>query len=282
MVQELVSKKAYSCKDLQFLLMKTDKTGSGLALELRCDLLTVETSKLFEKSDIDVPTLENVMNLGAKIKLESVEEAIKHINDEKVPVLKFAVSACEPKLECEDLTSLCTQALYLSKPEISAWLITKGAKPDNETIIKAIDIKNPNESLVSFLLSIPDGCVCLLMHCISKSAPALAERCLQGCTSIFSQVINLGDFLKSSKDLLCQNPDLLEGLLKTGVNPNGLSDNNRPIDAVLALPKDFHSKARILCLLSEYGTDLTKATYPRGQGTTIFHIATEMAIELRK
>ena len=282
MVQELVSKKYYTCKDLQFLLMKTDQTGSGLALDLKCDLLTLKTSKLFEKSDIDVTTLEAVMELGATIKLKGVERAVKHITDDKVPVLKYAVSACDPKLESEALNSLCEQALSLSKPNLSAFLMSEGAKPNNEIVMKAIDVKSPCNSLVSALLLTPDGCVCLLIQSINKSELALAERCLEGCTSIFSQVINLGDFLKSSRDLLCQNPSLLESLLKLGVSPNGLPDGSRPIDAVLELPKDFQNKARLICLLIENGVDLTKATYPRAHGTTIFHIAVEMAIDLRK
>ena len=66
------------------------------------------------------------------------------------------------------------------------------------------------------------------------------------------------------------------------MNPDGLTDSNRPIDAVLALPKDFPQKTRLICTLIESGADIKKATYPRGQRTTIFHIATELAIEKGK
>ena len=274
--------KTCTCKHLQFMVMKNEMAGSGIALELNCNLSGVETFKLFQKSDIDLQTLEAVVKLGAKIKLKSVEEAVKHISDNKILVLRFAVSACDPKLECGALTSLCTKALSLRKPDLSAFLISEGAKPDNANIINAVDTKMPNEGLVSFLLSTSDGCSYLLLHAITTSALALAEQCLGDSALVCSEMIDLGKLMKSSRDLLCQNPELLENLFKAGVNPDGLSDDNRPIDAILALPKDFHQKARLLCLLAEHHADFTKATYPRSQGTTILHIATEMAIEHRK
>ena len=223
-----------------------------------------------------------MVKLGAKLKQKSVEEAVKHISDNKVLVLRFVVSACDPKLECNALTSLCAQALSLCKPDLSDFLISEGAKPDNASVINAVDTKMPNEGLISFLLSTPDGCSHLLLHAINTSALSLAEQCLGDGAIVCSEMIDLGKFVKSPRDLLCQNPHLLEKLLKAGVNPDGLSDDNRPIDAILALSKDFQHKARLLCLLAEHHTDFTRATYPRSQGTTILHIATEMAIELRK
>lgn len=272
-----------TCKHLQFMVMKNEMAGSGIALVLKCNLSRLETFKLFKKSDIDLKTLEAVVKLGAKIEVESVEEAVKHISDDKVLILKFVMSACDPKLESSAFTSLCAQALSLHKPKLSAFFISEGAKPDNASVINAVDTKMPNEGLVSFLLSTPDGCSYLLLHAISSSALSLAEQCLgDSCAIVSSEMIDLGKIMKSPRDLLCQNPHILEKLLKAGVNPDGLSDDSRPVDAILALPKDFRHKARLLCLLAEYHTDFTRATYPRSQGTTILHIATEMAIELRK
>ena len=281
-VLELVSSNKYTCKHLQFVIMKTGKHGSGIALELKCNLSELKISELFKKGDIDVPTLQALIKLGAAVKSKNVEKVVKHISDDKLPVLEFALSVSDPKVESEALTSLCMQTLADKKPILSHFLISEGARPDSESIIKAIDIKNPHEDLVSYLLSTPDGCVCLLMHAIHKSALTLAEKCLSGSTMIFSEVINLGDFLSSSRNLLCNEPDFLEKLLKIGVNPDGLCDSNRPIDAVLALPKDFQLKPRLMSILIEHGADLTKATYPRTQRTTIFHIATEMAIDRGK
>ena len=261
------------------------KRGSGVAEELGCNLSTLDTSKLFEKPDINLQTLQAVIKLGATITLNDIEKAVKHITDNKVLVLESAVKTCDPKLEGEALTSLCKQALTLNKPMFAAFLISQGANPDNESIIKAVNTKNPNEGLVACLLSTPGGCTCLLKHSLSKSSLSLAQKCLDdhdNSSFTISQEIDLGDYLKSSKDLLCQNPDLLNRLLKIGVNPNGLNDGNRPIDAVLALPKDFPQKIRLICTFIESGADLTKATYPRTQGTTIFHIATELAIEKGK
>lgn len=262
--------------------MKTDMTGSGVAIDLKCDLSEMKISKLFDKKDIEIPTIEAAMKLGATIKLRNVEKIIKRISDDQISILEFVLTACDPSPDKDALTSLCNQALSLNKPEISALLISKGAKPDNEGVIRFINNQKPNESLVSYLLSTPDGCVCLLMLAICSSSLPLATRCLDGCTSIFKEVIELGNFLKSSKDFLCQNPDFFEELLKFGVNPNGLSDDNRPIDAVLALPSDFEYKSRLICILAEHGADFTKATYPRIQGKSIFHIATEMASQLSK
>ena len=256
------------------------KRGSGVAEELGCNLSKLDTSKLFEKPDINLQTLQAVIKLGAAITLNDIEKAVKHITDDKVLVLESAVIACDPKLEGEALTSLCKQALTLNKPMLSAFLISQGANPDNESIIKAIDAKNPNESLVACMLSTSDGCAWLLKHSLSKSSLTLAQKCLDdGSSPTISLEIDLGHFLKSPKDLLCQNPDLLDRLLKIGVNPDGLTDNSRPIDAILALPKDFPQKIRLICTLVESGADLSKATHPRAQGTTIFHIAAELAIE---
>ena len=278
-VLELVSSNQYSCEHLQFVIMKTGKRGSGIALELKCNLSELKTSEIFKKGDVDVRTLQALIKLEATIKPKSVEKAIRHITDDKLPVLQFALSVCDPKVESEGLTSLCTQALADKKAMFSHFLISEGAMPDSENVIKALNLNNPHEGLVSFLLSTPYGHVCLIMHAIHKSALTLAEKCLNGSTTIFPEVINLGDFLRSSKDLLCNQPDFLEKLLKIGVNPDGLHDSNRPIDAVLALPKDFQLKPRLMSTLIENGADLTKSTYPRTKGTTIFHIATEMAID---
>ena len=261
------------------------KRGSGVAQELGCNLSKLDASKLLEKPDINLQTLQAVIKLGATITLNNIEKAIKHITDDKELVLEHAMKACDPQPEGEILTSLCKQALTLNKPMLSAFLISQGANPDSESIIKAVDTKNPNEGLISFLLSTPGGCTCLLKHSFSKLSLSLAQKCLNlqdSSSSTFSQEIDLGHFLKSSKDLLCQTPDLLDRLLKIGVNPDGLTDSNRPTDAVLALPKDFAQKARLICTLIESGADLKKATYPRSQGTTIFHIAIEMAIEKGK
>lgn len=263
--------------------MKTDKSGSGIAVELKCNLSELKMSKLFKKDDVDVPTLQALIKLGAVLNPKSVERAVSNITDDKLPVLQFALSVCDPKVESGTLTSLCKQALAEKKPILAHFLISEGAKPDSESIIKAIDIKNPHEDFVSYLLSTPDGCMCLLMHAIHKSELSLAEKCLlSGSTIIFPEVINLSDLLRSSKDLLCNEPVFLEKLLKIGVNPDGLCDSNRPIDAVLALPKDFQLKPRLMSILIEHGADLTKSTYPRTQRTTIFHIATEMAIDRGK
>ena len=275
--------KTCSCNHLQFVIVKGRRRGSGIAQELGCNLSKLDASKLFEKSDIDLQTLQAVIKLGAIISFNSIEKAIKHITDDKRLVLESAVTACDPKLEGEALTSLCNQALNLNKPILSAFLISQGANPDSESMIRAVDTKNPSEGLVSHLLSTPDGTVCLFKHSLSKSSLTLVQKCLDGgYSSTLSQTINLGDFLKSSKDLLCQNPDLFDALLKTDVNPNGLSDSNKPIDALLALPKDLPQKIRLVSTLIEYGADLTKATYPRAQGTTIFHMATELAIQKGK
>ena len=282
-ILDLVSMKTCSCNHLHYVIVKGIKGGSGIAQELGCNLSKLDTSKLFEKSDIDLQTLQAVIKLGATISLSDVENAVEHITDNKELVLESAMKACDPKPEGEALTSLCKQALTLKKPTLSAFLISQGANPDNESIIKAVDIKNPNDGLVSYLLSTPEGCACLFKHSLSKSSLALAQKCLDclddGSSSTISQEINLGHFLKSSKDVLCQNPDLFDRLLKIGANPDGLTDSDRPIDAVLALPKDFPQKIRLICTLVESGADLKKATYPRTQGTTIFHIATELAIE---
>jgi hypothetical protein len=263
-------------------MMKTDLIGSGVAIDLECDLSQLKMSKLLDIKDIEVPTIEAAMKLGAKIKHRDIEKAVKYISDGQISILEFALTAYDPNLDKDALTLLCNQALSHNKPEISAFLISKGAKPENENVIKSITSQNAHEGLVSYLLSTPDGCVCLLLQAISNSTLPLAKRCLEGCTSIFKDVIDLSIFLKSSKDLLCQNPDFFEELLKFGANPNGISDNNRPIDAVLALPSDFEYKSRLLCTLAKNGADLTKATYPRTQGTSIFHMGTEMAFQHSK
>ena len=279
MILKLVSLEQCLCKHLNFVLIKTRKFGSGIAPALKCDLSELKTSSLVKKSDIDLPILESVVKLGATLTTKSIEKAVKYITDDKLPTLEYALSSCNPKLEGKALTLLCTQALGLNKPLISEFLIKQGAKPACDSVIKAVDTKTPQEGLVSYLLSTPDGCVCLFIHAISKSAVTLAEKCLDGSTIIFPDVIDLGDFLKSSKNILCNNVELLDQLLKTGVKPDGLTDSNRPIDAVLALPKDFQKKVKLVCILIDYGADLMKATYPRVQRTTIFHIATEIAIE---
>ena len=279
MVIKLVSLKDCSCKHLKFVLIKTSKYGSGIAPALKCSLSELKTALLFEKRDIDVPTLEAVVKLGATLTSKSIEKAVKYIKDDNLPTLEYALSSCNPKLEGEALTPLCTQALGLNKPLISDFLIKQGAKPACDSVIKAVDTKTPQEGLVSYLLSTPYGCVCLFIHAISQSALTLAEKSLEGSTIIFPEVIDLGDFLKSSKNLLCNNLELLGKLLKTGVKPDGLTNSNRPIDAVLALPKDFKNKVNLVCILIDYGADLIKATYPRGQGTTIFHIATQIAFD---
>ena len=282
MVTKLLTLKTCYDNHLQYVLMKTDLAGSGIAIDLKCDLSKLKTSKLLEKKGIELSTIEAAIKLGATIKPKGVEKVVKHITNDQIPILEFALTACDPKLDGEALTSLCNQALSLNKPTLSAFLLSKGAKPDNEGVIKSINTQEPHESLVSYISSTPDGCVCLLMHAINNSALDLAKRCLDGSTSIFSHVIDLSNFLKSSKGLLCQNPDFFEELLKSGANPDGLCDSNRPIDALLALPSDFEHKSRLICTLAECGADLTKATYPRTQATSIFHIGTEMAIQLSK
>ena len=282
LVTELLTLKTCYGNHLQYVIMKTDMAGSGIAVNLKCDLSKLKTSKLFEKKGIAISTIEAAVKLGATVKLKSVEKAVKHISDDQVPILELSLTACDPKVDGEALTSLCNQALSLNKPTISSFLISKGAKPDNESVIKSINTQEPHESLVSYISSTPDGCVCLLMHAINNSALDLAKRCLDGSTLIFSQVIDLNNFLTSSKGLLCQNPDFFEELLKSGANPDGLCDSNRPIDALLALPSDFEHKSRLICTLAECGADLTKATYPRTQATSIFHIGTEMAIQFSK
>ena len=281
-VTKLLSIKICRSKHLQYVTMKTHMTGSGVAIDLECDLSELKMSKLLNKKGMEISTIEAAMKLGAIIKLRDVEKVVKHISDDRISILEFALTACDPNLDNDALTLLCNQALSLNKPEISAILISKGAKPDNENVIKSITSQNAHEGLVSHLLSTPDGCVCLLLQAISNSSLVLAKRCLEGCTSIFKEVIDLGIFLKSPKDLLCQNPDFFEELLKLGANPNGLSDSNRPIDGVLALPSDFEYKSRLMCILAEHGADLTKATYPRTQGTSIFHMGTEMAFQHSK
>ena len=168
MVTALLSMKTCYAKHLQYVIMKTDMTGSGIAVDLKCDLSELKISKFFDKKDIDVPTIEAVMKLGAKIKLKNVEKAVKLLSDDQVPIIEFVLTACDPNLDINTFTSLCNQALSLNKPEVSALLISKGAKPDNENIIKFIDNQKPHESLVSYLLPKPDGCVCLLMHAITQ------------------------------------------------------------------------------------------------------------------
>lgn len=285
MISVLVDMKYCCCKHIQFVVTKTDATGSGIALRLNCDLSELKASKIFKKSDVGKATLEALVKLGTKIKPACLEKAVKYISDDKLPVLEYAVATCDPKLDDESLTSLCEQSLSLRKAELSVYLIEQGAHPDNESMIKAVNTKSPNEKLVASLTSTPDGCVCLLMHALNESALALAERCLEGNTLIFSQVLNLSDFITSSKDLLCQHPTFLEELLKVGVEADGLHENNsgpRPIDMALALPKDFQNRVKLISILIDHGADLTKASFPRSKGTTIFHIATEIAIDQSK
>ena len=282
-VRELVSMKDCSCNHLRFVIVKgATKRGSGVALELGCNLSQLDTSKLFEKSDVDLQTLQAVVKLGGTISFTNIEKAVEHINDDKALVFEYAVSTSEPKLEIEALTSLCEQTLSLNKPKLSAFLLSRGASPDSESLIKAVNMKDPNDRFVSCLLSTPHGCSCLLEHSLSKSSLSMAQKCLdESCTPTVSQEIDLSNFLKSSKDLLCLNPDLLDRLLETGANRDGLA-GTRPIDAVLALPKDTPHKMRLLCALVESGADLARTTYPRTQGTTIFHIAVDLAIEKGK
>ena len=74
--------------------MKTHLTGSGVAIDLECDLSELKISKLFNKKGIEISTIEAAMKLGATIKLRDVEKAVKHISDDQISIQSTIVFPC--------------------------------------------------------------------------------------------------------------------------------------------------------------------------------------------
>ena len=285
LVLKLIALHNSRCKHLDYLIRETTTKGSGYAVRLACDLSQVKCLDVLRKPDINATTFEAVLKLGVSVNKSDIENAIEHINESKLSVvLELMISACNPPLNNE-LTTLCCSALSAKRFNIAACLISHGAKPQSSEVFKVLDWKNLNKKLVTYVISTPCGSAQMVKKAVGNpSYTKVVYKCIEGeFGSLNTELIDLSELLSSNS--FQNNPDLLEKLLSIGVNPNGLPDsrNPKPLDIVLAMPRNStKEKIEFVCALSKNGASLKHATYPKTQGTTIVHMATDMALETGK
>ena len=263
-------------------LVRTTPTikGSGYALQCGCELSNIKSSNLLKKSDMTVTTLEAFFKLGVRVKRSDVQDAIKCVNSSATDVFKLVLSACKDHIDIGELTSLCSIALSPRsiKADIAAHLVSLGATPQCNDIVSTLDSFNPNEQLMSYLLSTKDGSTTFIKKAFKNPAYVdTANRYLDGAFgSVNVELIDLAELLP----FVQSNTDLFQKLLSVEVNPNGILNGNKPLDVVLEMSKvSTAHKVDFICMLTEAGASLECASYPKTIGTTIIHLATSMALE---
>lgn len=308
-------------KLIHYLVVKSDMPGSGVAVALSCDLSGFPWKSLLKKRTLNLEMMQAlVVSLKGTITTQDVDDIIHYYSDKNVALLNFALCNSTHKFDSSVLIKLCEQAMKLKKlsfantvinyslsVEDSSKLIQQALKAKNFDFIEVIISQGANvdpvkllnkmsksdilakSSLISFILSTPEGREQLCLKAVKYSEFKLAEDCLvnaEGETT--SRDINLSSVLEHlnlgiNSEERQQLVLFVKNLLELGLNPNGQDGEACPLDVALMLSNEYQSEKReLLLLLLQYGATIECCTYPRGKGTTLIHEVTKFAIDSGK
>ena len=282
LLHNLICKSGTKCEHLKFLLIPTAECqGSGFARQFHVDLSGVSISLLFDKTELDIVTLDTILGLGATLAPSNIEKAIDILPESSLEVLKRITSTCNPKLVQVDTDSLCEIALAAKKPQFAAHFVSCGANPDPHKVKKSLNWKDTVmcEGLLLYLAKQSESeRGDLVLQAIKHNHDDMALKLLSAGAA---DQIDLGHLIASTS--LAFNPDLFQQLLNAGVSANGTCNSAvRPLDAVLTLKQAAETKVPLICSLVEKGANLENVCTPRQEGTTIIHKVTDIALETGK
>ena len=285
LIKKLLTKEESTALQLKFLLVKIpDCEESGLASSLSgCNLSSISCSLVLKKAGLDAATLQSFLNLGASLTFEDIREAIVNVPDSEVELITVLIDTSTARSLHVQLDVLYMISLHIKKYMFAKQLILKGAIAGSNEARKAIDWESISEELLLLIASRSSASerAELLCETINNDHPNIAEKILSISPIKFDH-IDLASLIQSPSATLVSSPQLLKELIDAGISPNGREI--QPLDAVLRLPRlsrdgkvTVATLISILCSSEEI--NLECICVPLENGTTLVHIATELAIE---
>ena len=303
----------WKCKNIDFLVRKSELPGSGVAVTVSCDLSGFLWKHLLQKRDLNYSTVQAIVSLQGKFALKDIENILERVNDANAPVLQLALKNCSllcnvnhllnqalkykkpkfveelmkhsPSLVTEHSDTLIKQCLKLKNFDIIVEMIAKGVQIEPALIISEMsksDITSTESKILLHLKSTLKGQVQLFFKAVEYAEFKLAEECFNEEVKehiSISTVLKLS--VKGNEKERKQCISFIKGLLDSKINLNKKSDDEMcPLDVVLEFSKPYQAeKIELLTLLIEHGAAIECCTYQKTNQTTLLHIATRFAME---
>ena len=229
-----------NCKEpvLKFLMLYSWET-----LPVDCSKVVVKTL-LVDIKVKDGKLLSRFLDCGAPVAQSDIQSAIRSLSSDNIEVFKVLLSKCEKV----DLNKLCYEAFEMNKPAFALHFIEQGAKLSGDVhklLLKLLKQKNF------------DGAKALLKF--------FTEEMLTN--------LDLASLLETD---LVHNHEMIEMLIKLGLNPNG---KKPPISTVMNLPYlSVKDQIGVICLLIRCGANCNQLCKSARGNAGPVHVATELAL----
>ena len=295
------------CQIIEFLVVKSEVPGSGVASTLSCDLSSFSWGNLFQETGLSLVTVQAIVSLKGIISSEDIHSIVQYVSNEDI--LVFATKKCTPKLNDSDYIKIYELALKLNMLKVveelvdqlstrdstklvqkcKTWdliedVVTKGVIINPATIVNKMskaDIQ-ARTSLISYIKSTPEGCKELFLKAVEYSEFQWAEDIAKAPHT--ASKISISHLIKFPSQANTKEKEqrilLFKKLLDFRYDPNGLEGEPCPLDVVLELPEEYwNEKLKLLMVLLQHGAAIEHCTYERKNGATLIHLATKFAID---
>ena len=112
-----------TCAYMEYLLVKSEKPGSGVAITLSCNFVSFNWKGISAKPDFNIKIMKVLLSQGAILSLESVEDIVFLVADDNIELLEFMLNELEP-LPTDNVNALFSLALKVRKINFCSLLLS--------------------------------------------------------------------------------------------------------------------------------------------------------------
>ena len=268
-----------------YLILKSESPGSGVAQTLSCNLNGFNWKFLIQKDCLQCDTIQVIISLKGLPTIPDIHCVIEH--SENISILELLLKNCTPEPDKKAVKSIIKQCLKYKRVEFYDCILNKfpsfACGDRNEPIIKLLEREHKllnDKNIVSYLKSTPEGCTELFYKAVNYSEYKFAESLLVGDGN--TPKISLSAVLSRCHIKECHGSkevylSFIKWLLdKGGIGPNAREGEKCPLDIVLELAQKYQQEQiELLMILLGSDAEIEQCTYK----ATLIHRATCLAVE---
>ena len=273
----------WHCGHIKYLIIESEKPGSGIAKSLSVNLSIFLWNLIFTKQDFDPEVMQTLLSLGAVISQQNLFDVINIIPDDKTEILSIALNQCTQLLNEEFLNTLCVLSLKNRKGNFFSYLISQGVELDIESILKEIPLLNflDQKILCDNIQANPENCMVLLKHCLRKCNVDVLEQCKPFMKDFSEDDIQLTTLIlalsQANREKQKHGIKFLQWLLEENLtNPNAVADQMHPLDAAFGIGSDI--KEKLYYLLIQHGASVQNSKLFENERANVLQYAVIFAI----
>ena len=273
-INHLASETIATCQHIEYLISKSERPGSGVAIALSCDFSSLKWKSIAAKADFSIKTMKLFLLQGVILSFEDVQDIVDSVDDSKIELLNFTLREMKEPLSSENLSSLFSIALNKEKKFICSVLITEGAKPDLLEIMKLLKPLEiiDQKPIYNLIKSSKKSREMFLQVSIKRGNHEALECCKSLVQEMNMDDINLHSLLEA---LVQGNKDkqhsiqFIDWLLQQEyVDPNRINEGVHPLNTVHQLALGGN-KNKLFYLLLKYGASFRNALLSESEKISI-------------